>query len=120
MLNQLGWLPLLFLAASSGCGDIDASQELLELSAREALLLQPTRIVRHTFSWIPPTEYEDGSPLWDLAGFRIYANEELVLDLIDPTVGWAEIHGEPGDIVWMTAYDTSGAESQSSNKVTLR
>jgi hypothetical protein len=43
--------------------------------------------VSYTVNWSPPTENEDGSPLKDLAGYRIYYgtvsrqySEEIVLD----------------------------------------
>ncbi len=73
----------------------------------------------YTLTWIAPIEYEDGSPLWNLAGVRIYRNGAMVLDVSDPSRVWAEIDGESGDIVWITAYDARGAESGPSDNITL-
>ncbi len=47
--------------------------------------------VRQSLAWVAPVEYEDGSKLTDLAGFRVYRNGEMVLDLSDPNrvgVSW--------------------------------
>ncbi len=75
--------------------------------------------VRQSFAWVAPVEYEDGSPLTDLAGYRMYRNGEMILDVIDPSLAGAEIDGESGDIVWLTAYNSDGVESDSSNAVTI-
>ena len=76
-------------------------------------------LVRQSLTWVAPVEYEDGSQLTDLAGFRIYRNGEMVLDISDPSRVGVEIDGELGDLVWLTAYDAYGAESKRSNEITL-
>ena len=75
--------------------------------------------VRQSLDWVAPVEYEDGSQLTDLAGFRIYRNGEMVLDVSDPSRVGVEIAGESGDSVWLTAYDAYGAESMPSNEITF-
>ena len=75
--------------------------------------------VRQNVTWVAPVEYEDGSQLTDLAGFRVYRNGEMVLDISDPSRVGTEIDGESGDIVWLTAYDANGAESRPSNEIKL-
>ena len=73
----------------------------------------------YTLTWIAPAEYEDGSPLWNLAGFRIYRNGEMILDVDEPSRGWAKVDGKSGDIVWITAYDALGTESRPSDIAAL-
>ncbi len=71
-------------------------------------------------AWVAPVENDDGSRLTSLAGYRIYRNGEMILDVSDPSLVGAEIDGRSGDTVWMTAYDAKGTESEPSNEVTLR
>ena len=73
--------------------------------------------VSQNLTWVAPVEYEDGSQLTNLAGYRMYRNGELVLDVSDPSRVEAEIRGEPGDIVFLTAYDANDVESKPSNEV---
>ncbi len=75
--------------------------------------------VRQSLNWVAPVEYENGSQLTELAGFRVYRNGEMVLDISDPISVGVEIDGKLGDIVWLTAYDANGAESRPSNEITL-
>ncbi len=75
--------------------------------------------VRQSLAWVAPAEYEDGSKLTDLAGFRVYRNGEMVLDLSDPNRVGVEFDGESGDVIWVTAYDANGAESMPSNDITF-
>ena len=113
MHSQFRWLSFLLLTACGGCGDVDPSIESAESPAERAAT------GTYTLSWVAPVEYEDGSPLWGLAGTRIYANEEVALDLNDPAAVSAEIYGKPGDLVWVTAYDEKGVESEPSAKAWL-
>jgi len=92
MHSQFRWLSFLLLTACGGCGDVDPSIESAESPAERAAT------GTYTLSWVAPVEYEDGSPLWGLAGTRIYANEEVALDLNDPAAVSAEIYGKPG--IW--------------------
>jgi len=75
--------------------------------------------VSQNLAWVAPVENEDGSQLTDLAGYRIYRNGEMILDVSDPSLVDVEIDGKSGDIVWLTAYNSDGVESDSSNPVTL-
>ena len=102
------WLPFLFLTAcsgSAGVGGLGSSS--------------PPRGAPIVLSWVSPIEYEDRTPLWNLAGFRIYANASLVLEINDRRAVSAEIYVEPGDVIWMTAFDVDGVESSPSASVTV-
>lgn len=77
---------------------------------------------RATVAWQAPTERTDGSPLTDLAGFRIYYGEsrgslQYVIDVADPGArNWVVTDLTPGTWYFAaTAYDTAGAESSRSN-----
>ena len=75
--------------------------------------------ISQNLTWIAPVENDDGSQLTDLAGYRIYRNGEMILDVSDPSLLDVEIDGKSGDIVWLTAYNSYDVESYSSNEVTL-
>lgn len=74
-------------------------------------------------NWVAPTENVDGTPLTDLAGYRVYYGTSsrnygapVVLD--DPTATSVEITAPSGDYyVAMTALDAEGNESAYSNEV---
>ncbi len=78
-----------------------------------------------TLSWSPPTENEDGSPLTDLAGYRIYYrditgehSESLQLD--NPGLSTIVIEGLDAG-TWeftMTSVNATGIESGRSNSIT--
>jgi len=81
-------------------------------------------------TWQPPTTNVDGSPLTDLAGFRVYTSATQggpytqAADVTDPlaTTGTFSVplSLSPGDnnvYVVMTAYDAAGNESVYSNEV---
>ena len=84
-----------------------------------ACLVDAEPSVRQSLAWVAPVEYEDGSKLTDLAGFRVYRNGEMILDLSDPDRVGVELDGESGDIIWVTAYDVNGVESMPSNEIAL-
>lgn len=75
-----------------------------------------------TVRWTPPTTNEDGSPLTDLRGFRVYygtiaTNLDTVLDLPNPGLASAVIENL-SPATWyfaVKAYNTVNAESSFSN-----
>jgi hypothetical protein len=75
-----------------------------------------------TLSWTPPTSNTDGSPLNDLAGYRVYwgtSPSGLSNSVTVPNAGLATyVVGQLTPAVWhfaVTAYTTSGYESGYSN-----
>lgn len=79
---------------------------------------------RATLTWTPPTENTDGSPLLNLAGYRIHwgvADDQLLntAQVSDPSVNTYTIENLPPGTWYfgVTAYTTQGAESTMSNIV---
>ena len=74
-------------------------------------------------NWVAPSENVDGSPLIDLAGYRIYygtssRNYSDMVELNDPTESSHTLNLASGDYyVAMTALDQEGNESGYSNEV---
>ena len=75
-----------------------------------------------TLSWTPPTSNTDGSPLNDLAGYRVYwgtSPSSLSNSVTVPNAGLATyVVGQLTPAVWhfaVTAYTTTGYESGYSN-----
>lgn len=80
-----------------------------------------------TLSWQAPTERADGTPLTDLAGFRIYygtAREDLdtVIDLTNPGLSRYVVENLTAGTWYfaMTAYDQAGLQSSPSPTVEAR
>jgi len=75
-----------------------------------------------TLTWDPPTTNEDGTPLEDLAGYKIYYGGSSRDYTVSIDVGNVTIYRidnlPPGTYYFAaTAYDTSGNESDYSNEV---
>lgn len=76
-----------------------------------------------SITWIPPTENTDGSPLVDLAGYKIYYGPESRvyyqrIDVPDPARDSYELEVAPGAYyIAMTAYNVAGIESPLSNEL---
>ena len=76
-----------------------------------------------TLSWQAPAENVDGSPLTDLAGYRIYWGETSgvypnSIDVTEPQITSQTISLASGDYYFvMTALDAEGNESAYSNEV---
>ncbi len=75
-----------------------------------------------TLSWDPPTTNADGTPLTDLAGYKVYygnASGNYTSNLDVGNVTTYTVTGlQPGTYYFaVTAYDTSGNESDFSNEV---
>ena len=78
-----------------------------------------------TLSWTAPTENTDGTPLTDLAGYKIYygpdpGNYDFIFDIPDPLAITTIVEGlAPGTYRFVgTAYNTAGIESVYSNEIT--
>jgi len=81
-----------------------------------------------TITWIAPTTNADGSPLNDLAGYRLYYsrtsgqytgdNDEINMPLATSYTVTIP-NANPGDTFYfrMTAFDTSNNESEPSNEI---
>lgn len=79
-----------------------------------------------TFQWEIPTENEDGTPLLDLAGFKLYQSAETgvyttipVSDIDNPGIATYVLEGV-NEGLWyfvVTAYNVNGLESDHSNEV---
>ncbi|MGQ9591585.1 MAG: choice-of-anchor D domain-containing protein [Planctomycetota bacterium] len=93
--------------------DADESEISVPLTGRAVPPAQGTRAV--TLAWDPPTTNEDGSPLDDLAGFKLYYGTASYTYSIVLDVGNATEHSlylAPGRYYFAaTAYDLSGNES---------
>jgi hypothetical protein len=81
--------------------------------------LQPGSAI---LSWAPPTRNEDGSPLTDLKGYKIYygksvARLDTVLDIPNPGISTASVSNlSPANWFFVvTAYNRSDVESAPSN-----
>lgn len=99
------------LAAFSGCGGGVSGS------------ITPVGTGSVTLSWQAPTTNEDGSPLTDLAGYRVYYGETSGVYTDVVTVGnytSASIGSLPtGQTLYfaVTAFDTSGNQSSPSGEV---
>jgi hypothetical protein len=99
-----------------------------------ALLLAPLGAFAQsvTLMWDAPVLNADGTPLTDLAGYRVYMAYEAIPDVGGTPMMVADVPAslleavvdvgslpEPGAVVYFraTAYDTSGNESAFSNEV---
>lgn len=89
-----------------------------------SITVTPVGTETATLNWIPPTENVDGSPLPDLAGYRVlYGTSSgglnLKVQLTNPGLSSFVVDNlSPG--IWyfaLTAYTSTGAESESSNIV---
>ena len=77
-----------------------------------------------TLSWQAPTQYEDGSPLNNLAGYKIrygslIGSNSTVIDVNNPSITTYVVDGlAPGTYYFATsAYTADGTESRLSNEI---
>ncbi|MEW6417445.1 MAG: DNRLRE domain-containing protein [Nitrospirota bacterium] len=75
-----------------------------------------------TLSWDPPTTNADGTPLLDLAGYNVYygntsSNYSQIIDVGNITTYTVASLNDGTYYFAVTAYDTSGNESEYSNEV---
>lgn len=83
--------------------------------------------IEYQISWSPPTESVDGSPLTDLAGFKIYWKTSATAQYTQHEVigdEYAKSHvlsltvdGNTRVYIVMTAFDLEGNESVFSNEI---
>lgn len=88
-------------------------------------LITPAWAGHRTASWTAPTTNEDGSPLTDLAGYRLYRCPTtpctrlagvLIATVAAPATSVAIPHGSQGFLT-VTAFDASGNESAEDGSV---
>lgn len=73
-----------------------------------------------TLSWLPPTEYTDGSPLTDLAGYKIYYGTAIddypnVITIDNPGIATYVIDNLPAGNTYyfvITSFGSGGIESE--------
>lgn len=101
---------------------VTASDGRSQASAVTTVVVVASAAGRATLSWNAPSQRTDGSPLTDLAGFRIYfgnsrSDLRYVIDIKDPGArSWVVEDLTRG--AWFfaaTAFDRAGAESERSN-----
>ena len=87
------------------------------------LLAAPAWAGHRTVSWTAPSTNEDGTPLTDLAGYKLYAcpvqpcTKATGAVIAQPTTTSTPVsHGKQG-FLFGTAVDTSGNESAESNVI---
>ena len=98
---------------------------ILALGVSLLVFATPASAGHRTASWTAPTTNEDGTPLTDLAGYRLYrcsvtpctrAVGTLMGTVTAPTTSFSIPHGSQGFLA-VTAFDTSNNESAESTSV---
>ena len=94
------------------------------VSCRESLTVNQVGIGSTTLSWTPPTQNSDGSPLTDLAGYKIYygnesGNYHTSIHIDNPGIAIYVVENLTPNIYYfvLTAINSSGVERQFSNEV---
>lgn len=114
--KDIGVFPGILIEVSDS--ELDASLPVFSITVQEP------QIGAVTLSWTPPTRNEDGTPLRNLAGYRIYYGRysedlSLVQELPNPGITRSVVESlAPG--TWqfaVTAYNTDGIESDRSARV---
>lgn len=109
----------LLAACAGGDSDSNSRNEARDSGSNGQL---PTNLGAASLSWLPPTDKTDGSPLTDLAGYRIYwgrtqAGFQHSATVDNPGISAYVVEGlAPGQ--WrfaVTAFDAQGIESGFSN-----
>ena len=101
---------------------ITASDGQAQASVSFSITVTEAATGRATLSWNAPSQRTDGTPLTDLAGFRVYygtstADLRYVIQIKDPGArSWVIENLTTGTWYFAaTAFDTSGGESDHSN-----
>jgi hypothetical protein len=102
----------------SGCGGGRGSGT----SGINSSVVNPSALNSVTLTWIAPTTNEDGTPLNDLTGYKIYYGTSAASysnNIIVGNITSYTISNLPSNMYYFTvvAYDTSGNESNYSNEV---
>ncbi len=116
--QDIGMYPGIAISVSDGTDR--ASLQAFSIDVTET----PTGSASATIVWTPPTENEDGTPLTDLAGFRVYWGRESGVHTNSQAVESAgatsavieNLTPESYEFV-VTAYNASGTESRFSKAV---
>ena len=94
------------------------------VSCGESVTVNQVGIGSTTLSWTPPTQNSDGSPLTDLAGYKIYygnesGNYHTSIHIDNPGIAIYVVENLTPNIYYfvLTAINSSGVESQFSNEV---
>ncbi len=94
------------------------------VSCGESVTVNQVGIGSATLSWTPPTQNMDGSPLTDLAGYKIYygnesGNYHTSIQIDNPGITIYVVESLTPNIYYfvLTAIKRSGVESQFSNEV---
>jgi len=94
------------------------------VSCRESVTANQVSTGSTTLSWMPPTQNSDGSPLTDLAGYKIYfgnesGNYHTSIQIDNPGLALYVVENLTPNIYYfvLTAINSSGVESQFSNEV---
>ena len=94
------------------------------VSCRESVTANQVGTSSTTLSWTPPTQNSDGSPLTDLAGYKIYygnesGNYRTSIHIDNPGIAiYVVEYLRPNTYFFViTAINSSGVESQFSNEV---
>ena len=106
------------LALSLLLGVVGCDLDILESQSEERAPSSGTGSGTALVSWYPPTERTDGSPLLDLAGYRVYFGEDpdrerYIIEITNPgqTSQFIDNLGEGTWYFSVTAYDREGFES---------
>ena len=101
---------------------VTVSDGQAQASATFSITVTEATTGRATLSWNAPSQRTDGTPLTDLAGFRVYygnnaADMRYVIDVKDPGArSWVIENLTVGTWYFAaTAFDRTGAESAKSN-----
>lgn len=83
-----------------------------------AVLFAKAHAAETTITCMPPTENMDGSPLTNLAGFKLYGAISNTVRQTLPVCRFTEANLTQGDHVWyVTAYNSANVESAPTNVV---
>lgn len=130
--------------ALAGCGNNDSGISSAATSSASSSATAPTTVADQagstsgsttspptsgasssvTFSWVPPTENSNGSPLTNLAGYKIHygtASQDYthVVALNNPSLNRYVLDSLPSGTYYfaITAYNSAGVESNLSGEI---
>ena len=116
---DVGLYQAITISVTDGSSDVSLVPFSIEVTAIG------TAIGSVTLSWIPPTENEDGTPLVDLAGYRVYWGQSPgthteVVNFDNPGLSRVVIDNvPPGTYEFVaTSLNGAGVESRFSNAIT--
>ncbi len=124
--DDAGYYPNIIVRVSDGHASASLPPFALNVFSDGASLSTEGVIPPAYLTWVPPTEYEDGSPFYELAGYRVRygLSSGQYTDLVeipDPFTTILDL-GFLADQTYyfvITAYSYAGAESDFSNEETI-